>query len=71
VFDDTQVKRLDFVVTEERWQSMLDNMTELYGEFGQRGGNPGLVDTEEAPVFVPAEVFYNGTQSGRGDGLRL
>ena len=34
VFDDTMVKGFDFVVTSERWQSMLDNMTETYGEFG-------------------------------------
>jgi PBP1b-binding outer membrane lipoprotein LpoB len=34
VFNDTQVKRLDFVVTAERWQSMLDNMTTTYGTFG-------------------------------------
>jgi len=29
VFDDTQVKRFDFVITEERWQAMLDNMTDI------------------------------------------
>ncbi len=34
VFDDTQVKRFDIVVTSERWQSMLANMTALYGFFG-------------------------------------
>lgn len=62
VFDDTQVKRLDFVVTEERWQNMLDDMTATYGEFGQRTGFNGLVDTDEDPIFVPAEVYYNGTQ---------
>ncbi|EDN71387.1 spore coat protein H [Beggiatoa sp. PS] len=63
VFDDTQVKRLDFVVTEERWQSMLDDMTATYGEFGQRPNRQqGLVDTDEDPIFVPAEVFYNGKQ---------
>lgn len=62
VFDDTQVKRLDFVVTEERWQSMLDDMTGLYGEFGQRTGGGGLVDPDDDPIFVPAEIFYNGTQ---------
>jgi hypothetical protein len=61
VFDDTQVKRLDFVVSEERWQSMLDDMTGLYGTFGQRTNN-GLLDTDEDPIFVPAEVFYNDTQ---------
>ncbi len=61
VFDDTMVKRFDFVVTEDRWQSMLDDMTATYGEFGQRSG-PGLIDTDEDPIFVPAEVYYNGTQ---------
>lgn len=61
VFNDGQVKRLDFVVTADRWQSMLDDMTELYGTFGQRTNN-GLLDTDEDPIFVPAEVFYNGTQ---------
>ncbi len=61
VFDDSQVKRLDFVVTQARWQSMLADMTSVYGELGQAGGN-GLLDTDEDPIFVPAEVFYNGTQ---------
>ncbi|MGB6151724.1 MAG: CotH kinase family protein [Pricia sp.] len=71
VFDDTAVKRLDIVITEERWQSMLDDMTELYGAFGASsgglgggqgggpgGGAPGDTFTEEDPIFVPAEVFY-------------
>jgi|GEM_PF-382095 len=62
VFDDTQVKRLDFVVTEARWQSMLDDMTATYGEFGQRTAGNGLIDTDDDPIFVPAEVFYNGKQ---------
>ena len=60
VFSDTEVKRLDIVVTEDRWQSMLDNMTDLYGTFG-RTSSSTLVD-EDDPIFVPAEVFYNGTQ---------
>ena len=62
VFDDTQVKRLDFVVTPERWQSMLDDMTDIYGEFGRRAQGSSLIDTDEDPIFVPAEVYYNGTQ---------
>ncbi|AZG33561.1 MULTISPECIES: CotH kinase family protein [Shewanella] len=61
VFDDTQVKRFDIVVTEARWQSMLDDMTATYGEFGRTSSN-GLTDTDENPIFVPAEVFYNGTE---------
>ncbi len=63
VFDDSLVKRFDFVITEERWQSMLDDMTATYGEFGQRAaGGGGLIETDEDPIFVPADVYYNGTQ---------
>lgn len=63
VFDDATVKRLDFVITEERWESMLANMTDLYGTFGTSNGGPGggLIDTDD-PIFVPAEVFYNDKQ---------
>jgi len=62
VFDNSQVKRFDFVVTSERWQSMLDDMTGLYGEFGQRSSSQGLSDIDEDPIFVPTDVYYNGTQ---------
>ncbi|MBU0942916.1 MAG: CotH kinase family protein [Proteobacteria bacterium] len=61
VFDSAQVKRLDFVITAKRWQSMLDNMTDLYGEFGQ-GPSQGFLEDVEDPIFVPAEVFYNDTE---------
>ena len=60
VFEDEAVKRIDIVITEARWQSMLDDMTDLYGTFGSGGG--GLIDTDEDPIFVPAEVFYNGIE---------
>ncbi|CAA6805036.1 MAG: Spore coat protein H [uncultured Sulfurovum sp.] len=62
VFDDTQVKRLDFVVSSERWQSMLDDMTQTYGTFGQSSRNNTLVDTDEDPIFVPADVYYEGKE---------
>ena len=65
VFDNSTVKRFDFVISEENWQSMLDDMTELYGTFGQNSGGPGgggLIDVDEDPIFVPGEVFYNGKQ---------
>lgn len=62
VFDDTQVKRLDVVVTAERWQSMLDDMTATYGPFGSGPGGIGLIDTDEDPIMVPAEVFYGGKE---------
>ncbi len=62
VFNDNAVKRLDFVIKEARWQSMLDNMTELYGTFNTGGGPGGGSFTDEDPIFVPAEVFYNGIE---------
>jgi hypothetical protein len=122
VFDDTEVKRIDFVITPARWQSMLDDMTNLYGEFGQNTalGDPGIgeggpiigddglpvlgddglpilgddiilgddglpippddgvipddgalmppdeglgmLEDVDDPIFVPAEVFYNGKE---------
>jgi len=62
VFSNTEVKRLDFVVTSERWQSMLDDMTATYGTFGSASRTSTLVESDEDPIFVPADVYYNGTQ---------
>ena len=67
VFEDNTIKRLDFVITEERWQSMLDDMTELYGVFGASAGGqggPGGTTTfaDENPIFVPGEVFFEVKQ---------
>ena len=67
VFEDNTVKRLDFVITAERWQSMLDDMTATYGAFGassggQGGQGGGLAEVDEDPIFVPGEVFYEGKQ---------
>ena len=62
VFEDNAVKRLDLVITAARWQSMLDDMTATYGSFGSGGGQGGLVDSDENPIFVPGEVYYNGKQ---------
>ncbi len=62
VFDNNAVKRLDFVISAENWQVMLDDMTDLYGPFGSFRGGGGLVSSDEDPVFVPADVYYNGIQ---------
>jgi hypothetical protein len=60
VFIDNTVKRLDFVITAARWQSMLDDMTATFGSLDS--GAQGLIDTEEDPIFVPGEVFYEGKE---------
>jgi spore coat protein CotH len=42
VFPDDEVNAMTITITPENWQKMLDNMTELYGEFGgsTTGGMP-------------------------------
>ncbi|WP_298364086.1 CotH kinase family protein [uncultured Lutibacter sp.] len=74
VFNDTEVKRLDFVISEENWEAMLADMTNLYGTFGGTNSGPGLggpgggspggttTFTDEDPIFVPGSVFYNGKE---------
>lgn len=59
VFKDNTVKRIDIVITEARWQRMLDDMTEIYGAFGVASSQSSL-DIE--PLSVPAQVFYNGLE---------
>ncbi len=34
VFSNSEVKRIDMIFAPEDWQAMMDDMTELYGEFG-------------------------------------
>ncbi len=60
VFEDNAVKRLDVVISEANWNVMLNDMTNLYGTFGS--GHSHFSDDDEDPVFVPAEVFYNGIE---------
>ncbi|TVZ27947.1 CotH protein [Gillisia sp. Hel_I_86] len=59
VFGDNAVKRLDIVITEARWQSMLDDMTAIYGAFGV-SSSPSGGDID--PISIPAEIFYNGLE---------
>ncbi len=75
VFPDDQVNTLTITISPENWQTMLENMTELYGEFGGTAGgaSPGQAagnrDEGQAmggmfssvdPVYVPAEVSFDG-----------
>ncbi|WP_273276290.1 CotH kinase family protein, partial [Maribacter polysiphoniae] len=69
VFDDSEVKRLDFVISEGNWEAMMADMTNLYGAFGGTNSGPGGVMagggtsfSDEDPVFVPGSVFYNGKE---------
>ena len=72
VFSNTEVKRFDFVISEDNWAAMLNDMTSLYGTFGGTntggpgaggpGAGGGLATVDEDPIFVPGSVFYNGKE---------
>jgi len=91
VFNNTKVKRLDIVISTTRWQSMLDDMSNLYGEFGTNSNNLNMPESKptdgstdmplgppptktneivtknlltetQDPIFVPADIYYNGKQ---------
>lgn len=63
VFDDTAVKRLDIVISSTNWQSMLADLTAMYGTFGSSSGNAGGNSfSDEDPIMVESEVFYNGKE---------
>lgn len=61
VFDNTQVKRLDIVISEARWSSMMSNLNTLYGSSSNRPGG-GVSFSDEDPIFVPADVYYKDKQ---------
>jgi len=73
VFNNTEVKRFDFVISEDNWEAMINDMTALYGTFGGTNSGPGgmpgggapggtTTSSDEDPIFVPGSVFYNGTE---------
>lgn len=62
VFSDTEVKRIDIIFSASEWATMLDDMTDIYGQFGAGGGPGGGGFSDQDPVFVPAEIQYNGIE---------
>ena len=58
VFNDSTVDRIDLTISAEDFQTMLDDMTELYGTFGAGGQGGGFADDD--PVYVEATLDYDG-----------
>lgn len=59
VFGQDKVHRLDIVVDEDDWETMQDDVASIVGS---GGGGPGGGFSDETPVSVPAQVYYNGRQ---------
>jgi hypothetical protein len=60
VFDQDRVNRIDVTISSQNWQAMLDDMTELHGEFGTGGGRPG-------PIEIPDQAFAACVGLNNGD----
>jgi len=74
VFPQDEVNRIDIIISEENWETMLADMTELMGEFGAGGmGNfPGRGFEGENPQNFPNdnEVPEDRQPPGGGAGQR-
>lgn len=53
VFDQNKVHRLDIVIEPEYWEVMQADLATLMSATGF---------TEESPIYVPCQMFYNGRQ---------
>lgn len=56
VFDGDKIRRVDIVIDSDDWDEMQDDLDE------QQSGSSGGSFSEENPMYVPCEFYYNGTQ---------
>jgi spore coat protein H len=64
VFPQENVNRIDLEISEEDWQSMLEDMIGNYGTFGSNtgGGPPTMGGSDDNPIYVPCSLFFNGVE---------
>lgn len=71
VFNQTKVNRLDFVIDDKDWELMQDNLTDIVGTSssggqagggGPAGGGGGVSFSEETPIYVKTQMFFNSKQ---------
>lgn len=65
VFDQAQVNRIDIVLSEKEFEIMQENLADILGSVSTSGGGPGAgtqTFSEETPIYVPADFYFNGVQ---------
>ncbi|QRN82764.1 CotH kinase family protein [Chloroflexota bacterium] len=67
VFPQDEVNRIDITISEENWDAMLADMTELYGEFGQSDGMMAFADTPQDRT----QANPPGNRQAPGDGQNV
>ena len=60
VFNQNEVQRLDFVFEPEYWAAMQTDLESLMATMTGGPGQGGF--TDESPMYVPAQMFFNGKQ---------
>ncbi|OFZ65162.1 MAG: hypothetical protein A3D92_19305 [Bacteroidetes bacterium RIFCSPHIGHO2_02_FULL_44_7] len=58
VFNQNAVGRLDFVIESDYWDAMQSDLVSII----QGSGGPGGGFSEESPIYVPAQMFFEGKQ---------
>jgi spore coat protein H len=62
VFNQNEVLRLDFVIDPEYWEAMQNDVAAIYANTGGGGGGFGGGLVDETPIYIPAQMFFNGKQ---------
>jgi spore coat protein CotH len=67
VFDQSKVHRMDIVISENNWSIMQSNLESILGSSGTGpGGGPGggfkVEFSDETPMYIPCDIFYNEKQ---------
>lgn len=70
VFDQTKVQRIDIVISSSNWSTMQSDLESVTGDSGGApGGRPGggmpnqdAESSDESPIYIPCDLFYNNTQ---------
>lgn len=60
VFEGDKVRRVDIVIAADDWQEMQEDLAEQQSGSGGMGGGGNF--SEENPMYVPCEFYYNGTE---------
>lgn len=58
VFNNSEVNRLDIVISADDWQDMQDDLDDVQSS---GGSGPGSF-SEETPMYVPCQVYHNDIQ---------
>lgn len=64
VFNQSEVNRIDIVLSEDEYETMQDNLEDILGSSssGGPGGGGSSSFSDETPVYVAADFYFNGIQ---------